>query len=284
MAANNNPLSGFFRTPKLYTKIPSLGQFYTEDVVEMPSTGDLAVYPMTAKDEVLMKNPDALLNGEAVAQVIRSCVPAVKKPRDMITNDVEALLVAIQGASRGDEFEVSGECPVCGEKCTAQASVEAALESMSVLEDTFSFKTNQGLEIVLRPFSYDSTVKAGIANFQSTRSLQSVADIKDELQQLKAFNESFVRIAAINFDLVVDSVASISGNDPASGEEFTVYDRSQIREFLENCETSIGKAIEEKIASMNNIGVNKKVQLECEKHGPFVQEVGFDPVNFFMAS
>ena len=284
MAANNNPLSGFFRTPKLYTKIPSLGQFYTEDVVEMPSTGDLAVYPMTAKDEVLMKNPDALLNGEAVAQVIRSCVPAVKKPRDMITNDVEALLVAIQGASRGDEFEVSGECPECGEKCTAQASVEAALESMSVLEDTFSFKTNQGLEIVLRPFSYDSTVKAGIANFQSTRSLQSVADIKDELQQLKAFNESFVRIAAINFDLVVDSVASISGVDPTTNEEFTVYDRSQIREFLENCETAIGKAIEEKIASMNNIGVNKKVQLECEKHGPFVQEVGFDPVNFFMAS
>lgn len=282
MAKTNNPLMGFFRSPKLYTKIPSQGKFYSDDVVDMGDTNELAVYPMTAKDEVMLKNPDALLNGEAVVHVIKSCVPAVKDPRKMISNDIEALLVAIQGASRGDDVEVSGKCPECGETCTAIASVETALETMSVLEETYSFKTANGLEITLRPFTYESTIKAGIANFQSTRSLQSVAEIKDEIEQLKAFNDSFVRIAEMNFNLVVDSVASISGE--ANGEEFTVYDRAQIKEFLENCETSIGRKVEEKITDINKIGVNKKVQMECDKHGAFEQDVGFDPVNFFTAS
>jgi hypothetical protein len=248
----------------------------------MPESGELSIFPMTAKDEVILKNPDALLNGEAVAHVIMSCVPAVKNPRKMISNDIEALLVAIQGASRGDSVEVSGKCPECGEICTSTASVESALETMSVLEETYSFKTNSGLEITLRPFTYESTIKAGIANFQSTRSLQSISEIADEMEQLKAFNTSFVRIAQMNFDLVVDSVASISGL--TNGEEFTVYDRGQIKEFLENCETSIGRKIEEQIEGINKIGVNKKIQLECDKHGPFEQDIGFDPVNFFTAS
>ena len=86
----------------------------------------------------------------------------------------------------------------------------------------------------------------------------------------------------MNFDLVVDSVASVTGT--TNGEEFTVYDRAQIKEFLENCETSIGRKIEEQIESINKIGVNKKIQLECDKHGPFEQDIGFDPVNFFTAS
>ena len=42
--------------------------------------------------------------------------------------------------------------------------------------------------------------------------------------------------------------------------------------------------IEEQIESINKIGVNKKIQLECDKHGPFEQDIGFDPVNFFTAS
>lgn len=282
MAQSNNPLSGYFRSPKLYTRLPSLGKFYTSEVVDMPENGELAVYPMTAKDEVLMKNPDALLNGEAVAELIRSCVPAVKLPRNMISNDIETLLVAIQGASYGDDLNVSGECPVCKEKCSGIASVEAALETMSILEEMYTVATETGLNITLRPFSYESTIKAGIASFKSTRSLQGLTEIKDEMEQLKAFNVSFVRIAAMNFDLIVDSVATISGTK--DGDEFTVSDRAQIREYLENCETAVGKGIEQEIARINKIGINKTVQLECDEHGPFTQEVGFDPVNFSTAS
>lgn len=284
MANKNNPLMGFYRAPKLYTRLPTQGKFYDEGVIEWPETNELPVFPMTAKDEMIMKNPDALLNGEAVAQVITSCVPAVKQPRQLISNDVDTLLIAIQGATAGDDIEVEGECPECKESVVGVASIEGALDGMTLLEETYHFKTKSELDLEIRPYTYESTVKAGIANFQSTRSLQSLAAIEDEMEQLKAFNKNFLQIAALNFELIVDSVASVRGTD-ADGEEFVVTDRKQIREFLENCESAVGKQIEESIQEVNNLGVNKTMTLMCEAcDKTFEKEIGFDPVNFFTAS
>lgn len=284
MAQTQNPLSGYFRSPKLYTKIPSMGKYYDEEIIDWPETGELAIFPMTAKDEMIMKNPDALLNGEAVAQVILSCVPAVKKPRALIGNDIDTLLVAVQGATYGDEVTVEGNCPKCKAETSGVASIEDCLDSMETIQKSYEFDTKLGLNIKIRPFTYDSTVKAGIANFKTTRSLQSLSTITDEMDQLKAFNDNFVQIAALNFDLIVDSVASISGTTP-DGEEFVVTDNKSIREFLENCESSVGKSIEEKITEINAIGINKKFNLQCEEcNEVFEKEIAFDPVNFFTAS
>lgn len=280
----SNPLSKYYRSPKLYTTLPSQGKFYNESIIDMPETGELPIHAMTAKDEMIMKNPDALLNGEAVAVVIASCVPAVKKPRNLISNDVDTLLIAIQAATAGDDINIDTTCPECDSPVGGVASIESALQSMTVLEETYKFNTDEGLGIEVRPFTYESTVKAGIANFQSTRSLQSLQNITDEMDQLSAFNASFMQIAAMNFDLIVDSVASIRGTDN-DGETFVVTNRDAIREFLENCDSSIGKKVEKSISEVNNIGVQKKILLECENcEHQFEYEVGFDPVNFFTTS
>ena len=284
MAQSSNPLQGFYRSPKLYTTLPSKGKFYSDEIIDWPENGELAIFPMTAKDEMIMKNPDALLNGEAVAQVVSSCVPAVKKPRALLSNDVDALLIAMQGATNGDEIDVTGKCPKCEEEISSVGSIEAALESMTTLEESYVFTTDNGLNIEVRPFTYESSVKAGIANFQTTRSLQAIQGIENELDQLKAFNTNFVQIAALNFELMVDSVASISGTDP-EGDEFVVSDKASIREFMENTDATVGRLIEEEITKVNAIGVEKKILLECEKcQEQFEQEINFDPVNFFTAS
>ena len=284
MSNNQNPLAGYFRSPKLYTKVPSQGKFYNNDEIDFPENGELAIFPMTAKDEMIMKNPDALLNGESVAQVIASCVPAVKKPRALISNDVDTLLIAIQGATYGDEVNVSGTCPECEEAIESVASIEMALDTMSIVSETYQHETESGLTIDIRPFTYESSVKAGIANFKTTRSLQGIQNIDDEVEQLKQFNLNFMQVASLNFELICDSVSSISGTGE-DGDDFLVTDRKQIQEFLENTDRSVGKAIEEKVADVNKIGVDKEVQLECEKcEVQFTKEIGFDPVNFFTAS
>ena len=58
----SNPLAGYYRAPKMYTEIPTGGKYYDDKIIEWPDTNELPVYPMTAKDEMIMKNPDALLN------------------------------------------------------------------------------------------------------------------------------------------------------------------------------------------------------------------------------
>lgn len=289
MTQKHNPLSAYFRAPKMFTPIPSGGRFYTDKVVEMPETGELPVFAMTAKDEMIMKNPDALLNGEAVAQVIQSCVPNVKNARAMMSSDIDVLLVAIQGATYGDEVEVTAECPKCKEQQTGAASVEAAIDTMGRLEEAYEIEHN-GLTLEIRPFTYASTIQAGITNFQSTRSLQALADVTDELERLRLFNDNFKQIAELNFSLIIDSVATVSFVDEA-GDKVVVDDRDQIVEFLNNAENAIGKKIESKIAEINSIGINHEMPMQCEKcldeNGePYVFEsrVNFDPVNFFTAS
>jgi len=289
MTNKHNPLSAHFRAPKLFTPIPSEGRFYTDEVVEMPETKELPVFSMTAKDEMIMKNPDALLNGEAVAQVIQSCVPNVKNARAMMSSDIDVLLVAIQGATYGDEVEVTAECPKCKESQSGVASVEAAIDTMGKLEDSYTVG-HDTLTIEIRPFTYASTIQAGITNFQSTRSLQALADVTDEMERLRLFNDNFKQIAALNFSLIVDSVASITVIDE-DGESVVVDDRDHITEFLNNAENSVGKLIEGKIQEINAIGINHEMSMQCEKcvdenEEPYTFEsrVNFDPVNFFTAS
>lgn len=295
MAQQHNPLTSFYRAPKLYAKLPSLGQYYSADIVEMPENGELPIFAMTAKDELLMKNPDALLNGEAVVQVIKSCVPNVKNASKMLSADVDTLLVAIQGATFGDDLEVTGTCDKCSSEARGIASVERALETMQVLEEEYEV-AHSGLIILVKPFSYTSTIKAGITNFQSTRSLQNLGEIEDDDARLKLFNENFVKVAELNFDLVLDSINTISGKNEDG--EFVVDDKIQIAEFLNNVDSSVGKAVEEKITEINTIGIATEMALQCpnpectenagienaEDYYSFTTKVNFDPVNFFTAS
>ena len=189
MTDEANPLKSYFRSPKLFIGIPTHGKFYTDKVVTMPDSNELPIMAMTARDEMIMKNPDALLNGEAVIQVIKSCVPEIKDPRKLISNDVEVILMAINSATYGDSIDVKGKCPKCSEEVTGIASIESTLDTMAVLEETSTHKTSDGLTIEIRPFTYDCTIRAGIADFQSSRSLQHLSEIGDEMEQLKVFNE-----------------------------------------------------------------------------------------------
>lgn len=287
-AQQNNPLSAYFRTPKLYTTLPSKGLFYPEDgsVIELPPNGELPVFPMTTRDEVFLKNPDALLNGDAVASLIKSCVPYVKDPMKMISNDIDTLLIAIRGASGGDEVEVTAECPECAkskkgaEPIDLALSVNSALSSMSYLEDHYVKELPNGLTVEVRPFLYSDSVQAGITSFQSTRSMQSISQADDDMTRLKLFNDSFVKLANLNFELTCNSVIAIK--TPAGDE---ISDPKFIREFLENCDKESGKAIEALVQEVNDVGVNKELEIECPdcKH-QFTAPINFDPVNFFTAS
>lgn len=276
----NNPLVGYFRTPKLYVNLPTQGKFYQDDVIDWPASGELAVYAMTAKDELVMKNPDALLNGEAVANVIASCVPAIKKPRSLIGNDVEVLLIAIQSATYGDDVSIKEKCPECKTENEVAASIDAVLSTMTVLEKSYIFETKDHLTIEVRPFTYESTVKAGISSFKSVRSLQALAQITDEFERLQTFSANFKQIAALNFELLIDSVACVTGKTQ-NGEPFVVTDRRNIAEFLENCDADVGKLVESKVSEVNKIGIDKTVNIKCTNcEHEFSKEIGFDPVNF----
>ena len=288
----SNPLSAYFRAPKLYLKLPSNANYYGDDVINRPDNGDFAIYPMTTKDEMSLKNPDALLNGEAVASLIKSCVPEIKKPKELLSADVDAILIAIRGASAGDEVEVNAECPVCKETSTVTVSIDSSLATMESIEDAYTENLSNGLKITVLPFTYGNTIKAGIASFQSTRSMQAISELEDDMDRLKAFNTSFVQLADLNFEMMLDSIKSVSYMN-SDGVEEQVTERKQLREFLENTDNTTGKEIEKLVNDINSKGVKQEVQIECQAENckdkencptTYSAPINFDPVNFFTGS
>ena len=282
---SNNPLKSHFRAPKLFTRLPSSGAFYNEGVIDLTTTGEVEVYAMTSRDEVMMRNPDALLNGESVAQILTSCVPAVKKPREMLGADVDALMVAIQGATYGDEVTVETPCPECGNTVVGAGSVQGSLATMKNVPQDVKVELN-GLSIELRPVTYETTIAAGVSNFQNARSMASIAQIEDDMEKLQAFNESYMKMAELNFQVILDSIYSISGTDE-NGEEFIVTDRENIREYMENCDNTVGKMITEQVNFLSEAGIDKTVKVQCQEENcghVFETTLEFDPVNFSTAS
>ena len=75
MVTSNNPLSKYFRQPAIYTTLPSEGEWYPEGSLKFDNLDakELAIFPMTAKDEMTMNTPDSLMNGQSVVNVIKSC-------------------------------------------------------------------------------------------------------------------------------------------------------------------------------------------------------------------
>ena len=288
----SNPLSAYFRAPKMYLKLPSNANYYGDDVIDRPDSGEFAIYPMTTKDEMSLKNPDALLNGEAVASLIRSCVPEIKKPKELLSADVDAILIAIRGASAGDDVEVNAECPVCKESSTVTVSIDSSLATMESIEDAYTENLSNGLKITVLPFTYGNTIKAGIASFQSTRSMQAISELEDDMDRLKAFNNSFVQLADLNFEMMLDSIKSVSYMN-SDGVEEQVTERNQLREFLENTDNTTGKEIEKLVKDINSKGVKQDVQIECQAENckdkencptSYSAPINFDPVNFFTGS
>ena len=89
---SDNPLKQYFRRPALHMKLPSNGIGYKEGAIDMPPTGDIPIYPMTAIDEITARTPDALFNGTAVAELIKSCAPNIKDPWSVLSTDFCGLL------------------------------------------------------------------------------------------------------------------------------------------------------------------------------------------------
>ncbi len=78
MPTFDNPLRKHFRQPAIYVPLPSQGHYWPSGAVVMPSNNELAVLPMTAIDEITSRTPDALFNGSAVTEIIKSCIPAIR--------------------------------------------------------------------------------------------------------------------------------------------------------------------------------------------------------------
>jgi hypothetical protein len=277
-----NPLQHYFRTEKIYISLPSGTAYYTPDVIEFNEAGEVGVMPMTAKDEVIAKNPDALLNGDAIAQLITSCVPAVKNPKELLANDIDALMIAMRHATYGDDIEVSVACPSCGHTNSFDINITQSLATMGKLDAEYKMDLKSGVVIYVKPFSYKDTIKALRAQFEQLKVARSMADDKmSDENRMAIYSKSYSEIADLNTELLTHCVIKIV--IPETNVEVT--EQPFILEFLNNQDRKTFNALDELIRDINDIGVEKNFDAKCEKcESVWKATIDFNPVNFFTES
>lgn len=277
-----NPLSKYFRQPKLFASLPSNGKFYPAGTLETTETGEYPIYSMTAKDELTMKTPDALLNGQATVELIKSCVPNIKDPWNLPSIDLDALLIAIRLATYGETMTLSIKTPVTGEEKDMSVNLRDILDGFANIEFE-DVVTSGDMTVYIRPLTYKEFTKSALKTFEQQRIFNIVNDeqISDE-DKLQAFTNSFAKLTDLTVDMMSNHISAIEIGDTR------VDNKQHIDEFMKNADKSFYGAIskhleEQKLKFTIQPLKAQATPEEIEKGVPETYEVPvtFDQSNFF---
>ena len=271
-----NPLSSFYRQPKIYVRLPSKGKFYEPGSLDLSENGEYPVYAMTAKDELLFKTPDALLNGTSTVELIKSCIPAILNPWVMPNIDLDFALIAIRIATYGDKMDVGTNCP----HCDAENSYDMDLTAWLDIFNNFIYNTDiavDPLTVHVRPYTYKEVTKTALKSMEQQRIFQVINDdtISDEVK-LEKFGASFLKLTELTVDVIADCITAIDTPDGS------VSDKAMIKEFIANCSKDIFQKIQDHVVQMKELIEFKAQDVTCgECSKPFSLPVTMDQSNFF---
>ncbi len=272
----NNPLFKHFRQPAIYLKLPGQGKFWPEDAIDIPPTGEIPVYPMTVKDEITLKTPDALMNGVGVVDTIQSCCPNIKNAWKIPASDLDAILIAIRAASYGSDMDIESVCPECKETTVNVVDLRVLLDNLKI--PNYEPTAINGLTFNFKPQAYDTMNNTNLMVFEQRKLLDAITSstLSDE-EKTTQFNLIFPKLTEMNVMALVYCIESIFTEE---GKEVT--EERHIKEFIENCDRNVYAKIKSQIEKFVQSTKPDSLEIECsECHKTYSTELNFDNANFF---
>lgn len=279
-----NPLAMFMRQPKVYISLPSKGQYWPPGSLDLPEDGKLAVYSMTAKDELLLNVPDALMNGQAVVDVIQNCIPNIKNAWEAPNIDLDVILIAIRIASYGEMMT----SPI---KVSEDIEYEYKVDLRTVIDGCMQsiswdpvIPISSEMTAYVKPLTYRQATKAALQTFETQKIIQLSNDNKmDEDTKTRLFKESFKKLSEATVSMVVDGVFRI---DTTQGST----DNSEfIKEFVNNTDKDVFKKIQDHLERLKEQNTIKPIKVPVTEEmkekgitGEFIEvPLVFDSSTFF---
>jgi len=280
-----NPLASFMRQPKIYIRLPSGGEYWPEGSIDIPETGELPVYSMTAKDELMLKVPDALMNGQAIVDVIQHCIPAVKNAWMTPNIDLDVLLIAIRLATYGEMMTT----PV---KFGDDLELEYQMDLRILMDQLMNQITwnpivsvNENLTVFVRPLNYRQLSSAALKTFETQKLMQVVNDDKiSENDKINLFKESFKKLSDATLGTISDSISKIDSSEGSTDNP------AFIKEFVDNIDKEIFNVIQKHLEMLKENNTIKPMTVavtdEMREKGVTGDSVDipitFDPSTFFV--
>lgn len=278
MENNQNPLTGYFRKPEVYIALPSQGKYYKQGVLDLPPNGELGIYPMTARDELVLKTPDALLNGASTVEVIRSCVPAISDPWEVPSIDMDALLIAVRIATYGEQMDITIGCPKC------QTKNDFGIDLTHLMDETKNWKFDDLLEvgdlkITFKPLNYKEINAESLRNFEEAKIMKIVNnETIDDEKKREMFQDAFLRLTALTVGLIGKTICRIEMSNGV-----VVEDANHIAEFVANVDRKTFKAVQDHLDGQRDKNSFKKFEGKCSNcETELSTPILFDNANFFV--
>lgn len=277
-----NPLKKYFRQPKIYLELPSKGKFYPAGSLDMTETGELPVFPMTARDELIMKTPDALMNGQATVDLIKSCVPNIKDPWQMPSIDLDTVLIAIRIATFGENLELTQVIPGLNEERSFGVDLRYVLQKFSSAKYVDEIEVDDML-VTLQPLTYRQFTENSLKTFEEQRIFRTATtNGMSEADKLQIFSQSFQTLTQLTVNMMTDSIKSIT----VDGE--VVDNPKFIQEFIDNADKKVFSMVLEHLEGQKNSFTMEPLQVTFSEEdiaagAPKQMEipVSFDQSNFF---
>lgn len=269
-----NPLQKYFRQPKIYITLPSKGLYYKQGIL----AGDHAnvpIYAMTGMDEILMKTPDALFNGEATIKLIESCCSYIKDAHFVPSLDIDVILTAIRIATFGESMSVTHTCKNCGTENEYDIDLTKVIEHYAdkQYDNRLSIKD---MTVNFRPLNYQELSEFNLENFKLQRLLGQLNNVNEDEKQ-KHIDAVYVKLGEIQAQLFLLSIESVQT------PETLVTEQDYIREWLVNSSRDDYSKIKEHLEKTKDSWSMPKHQVKCSNCGTEASiEVGLDQSNFFV--
>ena len=281
--SGTNPLRKYFRQPKLYLELPSKGKFYPEGSIDMPENGELPVFPMTAKDELTMKTPDALMNGQATVDLVKSCVPNIIDPWKMPSIDLDTILIAIRIATFGPELSVTQVIPGLDEERSFSVDLRYTLEKFSRVNYVDEIEVDNML-VKISPLTYRQFTDSSMKTFEEQRIFASVnSKTMTEVEKMEKFSTSFRKLTDLTVGMMIDSIKSITVDDNI------VDNKTFIKEFIDNADKNVFSTVLDHLEAQKDSFAMEPLQVTFNEEdvangAPKNMEIplSFDQSNFFV--
>jgi hypothetical protein len=277
--SENNPLKSYFRKPGIWIKLPSQGQFYDTVPSDFNDMGEIAVYPMTAKDELLMKNADALLNGTAITQLLNSCVPSITSVDTMPAIDLDAVLLAIRRCTYGEDLDIETQCPECSTKNESVLNLNHFIASIATIDKFDPITLDDGIKVFIKPVNVKQLLNLNWVQYEQVRNIQQAEQGNmDEKEKVNILQKSYNTLTTQNLLIIgacIDTVLLPDG--------ITVTDTVNIKEWVEQISQPEFKKIENGIMSLAQKGMKKNFNVKCQNcTTDYESSIDLNPTTFFV--
>lgn len=279
LAMQQNPLKPFFRKPGIWIKLPSQGKFYNVKPADLNDMGEIPVYPLTAKDELFMKNADALLNGTAVKELVSSCVPSITDPENMPSIDLDAILVAVRRCTYGERMTVTIKHD-CEDAKDTEYSIDLnqIIATIKVIDSLPPIEFDNGIRAFIKPVTVKDILNLNWVQYEQVRNLQ-VAEQQniDEKTKVDLLQKSYKELTNESLRIISKSIETVLLPDGT-----VVSDSKLISEWVADLSKPDYSRLESSVMATNQHGIDKDIEISCPQcHNVFKSRIDLNPTTFF---